>query len=167
MVFTMISSLLMRLISHKDIESHFYFEQQKASDDKVLININCNEKYKMLHHINFFDNLLRMLGFASAIFGKPILLQVIRKFQWDRKLFFLMYLIRRLEAYHTFLGNCIHFLNEGNSVRRDDYASGYTLFAFHLTPDLSANCAGHWNRKTRKLTIRSEIQKSSFRDNCI
>jgi len=76
MEFTTISmSLLMRLISHKDIESHFYFEQQKASDDKVLININCNEKYKMLHHINFFDNLLRMLGFASAIFGKPILLQ--------------------------------------------------------------------------------------------
>ncbi|KYQ50740.1 Uncharacterized protein F54H12.2, partial [Trachymyrmex zeteki] len=28
---------------------------------------------------------------------------------------------------------------------KDEYADGYTLFAFDLTPDLSANCAGHWN----------------------
>jgi len=55
----------------KIAESHFYFEQQKASDgDKVLISINCDEKYKMLHHINFFDNFLRILDFASAIFSK-------------------------------------------------------------------------------------------------
>jgi len=50
------------------------------------------------------------------------------------------------EAYHTlFLGTGIHFLNEGNSISRDDYATGYTLFTFDLTPDLSANCAEHWN----------------------
>ena len=61
----------MRLINAcKVAESHFYFEQQKASGGKVLISINCDEKYKMLHHINFSDNLLRMLGFASAIFSK-------------------------------------------------------------------------------------------------
>ncbi|XP_018359042.1 PREDICTED: uncharacterized protein F54H12.2-like [Trachymyrmex cornetzi] len=51
-----------------------------------------------------------------------------------------------VEAYHTiFSGTDIHFLNEGNSISRDNYANGYTLFAFDLTPDLSANCAGHWN----------------------
>jgi len=51
-----------------------------------------------------------------------------------------------VEAYHTlFSGTGIHFLNEGNSINRDDYSKGYTLFAFDLTPDLSANFAGHWN----------------------
>jgi len=41
-------------------ESHFYFEQQKASSGKIYISINCDEKCKM-HHINFSDNLLQML----------------------------------------------------------------------------------------------------------
>jgi len=51
-----------------------------------------------------------------------------------------------VDAYQTlFAGTGIHFLNEGNSISRDDYSKGYTLFAFDLTPDLSANCAGHWN----------------------
>lgn len=51
-----------------------------------------------------------------------------------------------VEAYQTlFSGTGIHFLNEGNSINRENYANGYTLFAFDLTPDLSANCAGHWN----------------------
>ena len=45
-------------IAYKIVESHFYFEQQKASGGKILISINCDEKYKMLHHINFSNNLL-------------------------------------------------------------------------------------------------------------
>ncbi|XP_018047815.1 PREDICTED: uncharacterized protein LOC108686833 [Atta colombica] len=53
---------------------------------------------------------------------------------------------RSTEAYYTlFSVTGIHFLNEGNSISRDDYANGYTFFAFDLIPDLSANCAGHWN----------------------
>ena len=52
-------------IACKDAESHFYFEQQSASGGKVYISINCDEKCKMLHHINFSDNLLRMLGFSQ------------------------------------------------------------------------------------------------------
>nr|XP_012217170.1 PREDICTED: uncharacterized protein LOC105669005 [Linepithema humile] len=32
-----------------------------------------------------------------------------------------------------------------NAISRDDYARGYTIFAFDLTSDLSANCVEHWN----------------------
>ena len=56
-------------IACKEAESHFYFEQQSASGGKVYISINCDEKCKLLHHINFSDNLLRMLGFSAAISG--------------------------------------------------------------------------------------------------
>ena len=38
-------------IAYKNAESHFYFEQQRASGGKVYISINCDEKYKMLHYI--------------------------------------------------------------------------------------------------------------------
>ena len=57
-------------IACKNVESHFYFEQQSASGGKVYISINCDEKCKMQHHINFSDNLLRMLGFSVAISNK-------------------------------------------------------------------------------------------------
>ncbi|XP_033223991.1 uncharacterized protein F54H12.2-like [Belonocnema kinseyi] len=51
-----------------------------------------------------------------------------------------------IDAYHTlFSGTGIHFMNEGNNIDRFDYASGYCLFAFDLTPYLSANCQSHWN----------------------
>ena len=63
-------SLLRQLISRKNVESYFYFEQQRTSDSKVYISINCDEKCKMLHHINFSDNLLQMLGFLAAISSK-------------------------------------------------------------------------------------------------
>nr|XP_034830844.1 uncharacterized protein F54H12.2-like [Maniola hyperantus] len=48
-------------------------------------------------------------------------------------------------AYHTlFSGTGIHFLNEGNGISREQYAKGYCLLAFDLTPDLSAH-SSHWN----------------------
>ncbi|XP_029666264.1 uncharacterized protein F54H12.2-like [Formica exsecta] len=63
-----------------------------------------------------------------------------------------------VEAYQTlFAGTGIHFLNEGNSISRDDYSKGYTLFAFDLTPDLSANYAGHWNL-VRHGSLRLEVR---------
>ncbi|XP_018352006.1 PREDICTED: uncharacterized protein F54H12.2-like [Trachymyrmex septentrionalis] len=75
-----------------------------------------------------------------------------------------------IEAYHTlFSGTGIHFLNEGNSISRDDYANGYTLFAFDVTPDLFANCAGHWNlvkRGSLRLEVRFE-KALSVTINCI
>ena len=42
-----------------------------------------------------------------------------------------------------FLG--VHFLNEGNQISRESYPNGYCIFAFDLTPDLSANDCTHWN----------------------
>ncbi|XP_039312426.1 uncharacterized protein F54H12.2-like [Solenopsis invicta] len=51
-----------------------------------------------------------------------------------------------MDTYHTlFSGTGIHFLNEGNSISRENYPNGYCLFAFDLTPDLSANNNTHWN----------------------
>jgi len=68
-------------------------------------------------------------------------------------------------AYHTLFSETgIHFLNEGNSISRDDYSRGFSLFAFDLTPDLSVNYTGHWNRETWELTIRSEIRIASYHD---
>ncbi|XP_050457548.1 uncharacterized protein F54H12.2-like [Cataglyphis hispanica] len=63
----------------------------------------------------------------------------------------------------------IHFLNEGNSISRDDYSKGYTLFAFDLTPDLSANYAGHWNLvKHGSLRLEVRFEKALTETvNCI
>ncbi|XP_011630926.1 uncharacterized protein F54H12.2-like [Pogonomyrmex barbatus] len=63
-----------------------------------------------------------------------------------------------IKAYNTlFSGTGIHFLHEGNSISREDYADGFTLFVFDLTPDLSANCAGHWNL-VRHGSLRLEVR---------
>ncbi|XP_011629840.1 uncharacterized protein F54H12.2-like [Pogonomyrmex barbatus] len=61
-----------------------------------------------------------------------------------------------VEAYNTFFSG-IHFLNEGNSINREDYAKDFTLFVFDLTPDLSANCIGHWNL-VRHGSLRLEVR---------
>ncbi|XP_048484162.1 uncharacterized protein F54H12.2-like isoform X3 [Plutella xylostella] len=61
-------------------------------------------------------------------------------------------------AYHTlFSGTGIHFLNEGNSISREDFADGYCLMAFDLTPDLSANNNSHWNL-IRHGSLRLEVR---------
>ena len=99
MEFTTISmSLLRRLISCVKM-SNFYFEQQRASGGKIYISINCDKKCKMLRHINFSDNLLRMLGFSAAISSKhqfysKLAINLISMRQ-KRKLFLLSDLIRR------------------------------------------------------------------------
>ncbi|XP_077272086.1 uncharacterized protein F54H12.2-like [Temnothorax americanus] len=75
-----------------------------------------------------------------------------------------------VEAYHTlFSGTGIHFLNEGNSISIEDYAEGFTLFAFDLTPDLSANFAGYWNLvKHGSLRLEVRFEKAlTTTVNCI
>lgn len=75
-----------------------------------------------------------------------------------------------VEAFHTlFSGTGVHFLNEGNSISRDGYSNGYCLFAFDLTPDLSANYAGHWNL-VKHGSLRLEVRFEKPLDvtvNCI
>lgn len=61
-------------------------------------------------------------------------------------------------AYHTlFSGTGIHFLNDGNSISKDDFANGYCLLCFDMTPDLSANSSSHWNLIKRGC-VRLEIR---------
>lgn len=63
-----------------------------------------------------------------------------------------------VDAYHTlFTGTGIHFLNLGNSITREDYPNGYCLFAFDLTPDLSANDGTHWNL-IKNGTVRMDVR---------
>lgn len=62
-----------------------------------------------------------------------------------------------VDSFHTlFSGTGIHFLNEGNCIDRIEYKKGYTLFAFDLTPDLSAHCPSHWNL-IRNGSVRIEV----------
>lgn len=64
-------------------------------------------------------------------------------------------------VYHTlFSGTGIHFLNEGNGISREQYAKGYCLLAFDLTPDLSANSASHWNL-IKHGSVRLEVRFES------
>ncbi|XP_052123372.1 uncharacterized protein F54H12.2-like [Frankliniella occidentalis] len=50
-----------------------------------------------------------------------------------------------VEAYNTlFSGTGIHWKDDGNNISYGDYAKGTTLYAFDLTPDLSAS-QPHWN----------------------
>ena len=46
-----------------------------------------------------------------------------------------------IEAYNTlFLGTNRLFTDKGIAINREEYAKGYTLYAFDLTPDLSDGC---------------------------
>ncbi|XP_052746989.1 uncharacterized protein F54H12.2-like [Bicyclus anynana] len=63
-----------------------------------------------------------------------------------------------INAYHTlFSGTGIHFLNDGNDISKEDYKNGFCLFAFDLTPDLSANSNSHWNLIKRG-SVRFEVR---------
>lgn len=62
-----------------------------------------------------------------------------------------------VECYNTlFCGTGIHWKDEGNHISFDDYAKGNTLFAFDLSPDLSAS-EPHWNLQ-KQGTLRLELK---------
>lgn len=62
-----------------------------------------------------------------------------------------------LEAYNTlFSGTGLHWKDEGNSISFEDYIHGYVLYAFDLSPDLSAN-EPHWNLQ-KQGTIRLDVK---------
>ncbi|XP_011312331.1 uncharacterized protein F54H12.2-like [Fopius arisanus] len=63
-----------------------------------------------------------------------------------------------VEAFNTlFAGTGTHFSDHGNGIGRRAYSEGFCLFAFDLTPDLSASSAGHWNL-VRSGSVRIEVR---------
>lgn len=63
-----------------------------------------------------------------------------------------------IQAYHTlFSGTNINFLNEGHLISRESYPLGFTLYAFDLTADQSANCASHLNL-VKQGNVRLEVR---------
>ena len=63
-----------------------------------------------------------------------------------------------VEAFQIlFSGTGVHFLNDGFGIDRENYAKGYFLTVFDLTPDLSASCASHWNL-ARSGSVRIEVR---------
>ncbi|XP_011312415.1 uncharacterized protein F54H12.2-like [Fopius arisanus] len=74
------------------------------------------------------------------------------------------------ESYSTlFNGTGIHFSDHGIDISPSDYSNGYCLFAFDLTPDLSANCATHWNLvKTGSRRIEVHFDEATTTNlNCV
>jgi len=65
-----------------------------------------------------------------------------------------------------FLEQGFIFLNEGNSISRKNYPNGYCLFAFDLTPDLSANDNTHWNL-LKHGNVRIEVRFEEVLQNTI
>lgn len=60
------------------------------------------------------------------------------------------------EYYTLFEGCGIYFADTGNAISLNEYAEGYCLAAFDLTPDLSCNDS-HWNI-IKSGTLRAEIR---------
>ncbi|XP_039315427.1 uncharacterized protein F54H12.2-like [Solenopsis invicta] len=119
---------------------------------------NGDRKLNPFNFKNYGINFLSLYADGMQIPSRPLQ----PSFKKDEPLY--------IEAYHTlFSGTGIHFLNEGNSISRDDYSNGYCLFAFDLTPDLSANCAGHWNLvKHGSLRLEVRFEKAlTATVNCI
>ena len=113
---------------------------------------NGDRKLNPFNLKNYGVNFFSLYADGMEIFNRPIQ----SNFSKDEPFY--------VEGYHTlFSGIGIHFLNEGNSINRDDYVNG-TLFAFDFTADPSANCAGHWNLVKHGSLRLEEIRKSSFRD---
>lgn len=73
------------------------------------------------------------------------------------------------EAYNTlFSGTGLHWKDEGNQIKYEDYAKGLTLYCFDLSPDLSAS-EPHWNLQ-RQGSLRLEVKFGEalpFPINCI
>lgn len=62
-----------------------------------------------------------------------------------------------MESFNTlFCGTGVHWKDEGNQIKYEDYPRGLTLFAFDLSPDLSAS-EPHWNLQ-RQGTLRLEVK---------
>lgn len=75
-----------------------------------------------------------------------------------------------VESYNTlFAGSGVHFGDQGNHISRPSYPDGFCLFAFDLTPDLSASSASHWNLiKSGSIRIEVRFDKATSQNiNCL
>ncbi|KAK3911227.1 hypothetical protein KUF71_013741 [Frankliniella fusca] len=62
-----------------------------------------------------------------------------------------------IDAYNTlYSGTGIHWKDEGNDITYAEYPQGYTLYAFDISQDLSAN-ENHWNLQ-RQGIVRLEVK---------
>lgn len=62
-----------------------------------------------------------------------------------------------VEAYNTlFAGTGLHFKDEGNNITYSEYGKGFTLYAFDISPDLSAH-ESHWNLQKQGV-VRLELR---------
>ena len=63
-----------------------------------------------------------------------------------------------MESYQSLLsGSEMHFLNEKNYIKREDYDRKFCLFVFDLTSDLSANTCNLWNL-LKNISFRREAR---------
>ncbi|XP_025162981.1 uncharacterized protein F54H12.2-like [Harpegnathos saltator] len=118
---------------------------------RIIVGFVDNKAFNGARHLNPFNfqhygiNFFSLYVDETQIPSRPLQ----RKFSGNGMLY--------AEAYHIlFSGTGIHFLNETNSISRKDYPAAYTLFAFNLTPDLSANCA-QWNL-VKHGSLRMEVR---------
>lgn len=109
-------------------------------------SFNGDRKLNPFNFQNYSINYLSLYVDGTQIPSKPLQ----PKFGTSSPLF--------VDSYHTlYSGTGIHFSNEGNDIDRDDYPNGFCLFAFDLTPDMSAHCGTHWSL-VRHGNIRIEVR---------
>lgn len=107
---------------------------------------NGDRKLNPFNFQNFDINYLSLYVDGTQIPSKPLQ----PKFSARSRLY--------VDSYHTlFSGTGIHFLNEGNDIDRLEYPNGFCLFAFDLTPDMSAHCGTHWSL-VRNGSVRIEVR---------
>lgn len=118
---------------------------------RIILGFVYNKAFngdKTLNPFNFQNTAINYLSLyvdGQQIPGKPLQPEFGANDTW-------------VQSYHTlFSGTGIHFQNEGLGIDRESYARGYCLFAFDLTPDLSANCFTHWNL-VRHGSVRIEVR---------
>lgn len=105
-----------------------------------------NRSFNSFNFQNFSVNYLLLYVDGVQIPSKPLQ----PRFTGNNQLY--------VDAFQTLLsGTGIHFLNEGKGINRYNYARGYFLTAFDLTPDLSPYCASHWNL-VRSGSMRVEVR---------
>jgi len=92
---------------------------------------NSDKKLNLFNFKNYGINFFLLYTDGMQIPSRPLQ----PNFSRDESLYVKAY------THSLFSGIGIHILNKGNSISRDNYSRGFSLF--DLTSDLATNCAGH------------------------